>query len=195
MTACKWGTENSVTGSDGTVYNSYQSACRNGDFDAAWAFVDKLEAQSMEFDMNDRYIQQNVSAYTSARDFVFNSEVQILFSNGSTEASDRVVYLLNSLPIKGKRLAEGYKGTDAMTTIVDGSSFNKDFAWYCESVNSYNNKCRQIMELCISQNNKYLADKIVKLVKETPTSNESSGFDYVVHYTNTDIHYCPVKVD
>ena len=43
------------------------------------------------------------------------------------------------------------------------------------------------MELCITQNNKYLADQIVKLVKETPTSSESSGFDYVVHYTNDDI--------
>jgi len=93
----------SVTGADGKEYTSYQEACRAEDFEAALKFVDKYEAQSMEFDEYDRYIQQNVSAYTSARDFVFNSEVQILFSNGSTEASDRVVYLLNSLPIKGKR--------------------------------------------------------------------------------------------
>lgn len=169
-------------------YKTYQEACNAQDFEAAWSFVYELENKSMELDEYERYIQQKVNAYTSARDFVFNAEVQLLLSNGSKEASDRVLYLLNSLPMKGNRLEEGYEGTDARTSIVDGSSFNKDFAWYCESVNSYNKKCRQIMELCVSQNNKYLADKIVKLVKETPSSNKGHGFDYVVHYSNNDIN-------
>ena len=73
----------SVTGADGKEYTSYQEACRAEDIEAALKFVDKYEAQSMEFDEYDRYIQQNVIAYTSARDFVFNSEVQILFSNAA----------------------------------------------------------------------------------------------------------------
>jgi hypothetical protein len=98
------------------------------------------------------------------------------------------VYLLNSLPIKGKRLEEGHEGDDARTSIVDGSLFDKNFAWFCESVNSFNNKCRQIMELCITQKNKYLAEKIIRLVKETPTSSESYASRYVVHYTNDDIN-------
>jgi len=177
-----------VTGANGKEYTSYQEACRAEDFEAALKFVDKYETQAREKDEYDRYISENVEAYQAARDFVFNAESQYLLAIGSTEASDRVVFLLNSLPKKGKALQEGYEGTDASTAIVDGSSFNKDFAWYCESVNSYNNKCRQIIELCISQNNKYLADKIVKLVKETPTSNKGSAFEYVVHYTNTDIN-------
>lgn len=175
-----------VTGINGKEYTSYQEACRAEDFEAALKFVDKYETQAMEKDKYDRYISENVEAYQAARDFVFNSESQYLLAIGSTEASDRVVFLLNSLPKKGKALQEGYEGTDARTSIVDQSSFNKDFAWYCDYVYSFNSKCIQIMELCISQNNKYLADKIVGFVKETPTSEKSGGFEYTVHYTNND---------
>jgi len=175
-----------VTGANGKEYTSYQEACRAEDFEAALKFVDKYETQAMEKDEYDRYISENVEAYQAARDFVFNAESQYLLAIGSTEASDRVVFLLNSLPKKGKALQEGYEGNDARTSIVDGSRFNKDFAWYCDYVYSFNSKCIQIMELCISQNNKYLADKIVGLVKETPTSEKSGGFEYTVHYTNND---------
>ena len=167
-------------------YKSYQAACNAQDYEAAWNFVYELENKSMELDEYDRFIQKNVNDYIAARDYVFDSEIQFLLANGSTEASDKVQFLLSSLPMKGKRLEEGYEGTDARTAIVDQSSFNKDFAWYVESVNSYNSKCAKIMELCIARNNKYLADKIVDLVKETPTSSKGSGFDYVVHYTDYD---------
>lgn len=167
------------------TYKTYQEACNAQDFEAAWNFVYELENKSMELDEYDRFIQKNVNSYLAARDYVFNAEVQFLMANGSAEASDRVLFLLNSLPMKGNRLEEGYEGTDARTSIVDGSSFNKDFAWYCESVNSYNSKCLKIMELCIARKNKDLADKVVDLVKETPTSTEGSGFDYVVHYTDS----------
>jgi len=88
------------------------------------------------------------------------------------------------LPQKGKKLPEGHEGTDARTSICDQSAYNKDFAWYCETIYSYNEKCRQIMELCVNQKNKYLADKIVKLVKKRPTSE---GFTPVVKYTDEDI--------
>lgn len=178
-----------VTGADGKTYSTYQEACRAGDFDAAWSFIDILDNMvSSNLDKYDRYQQEYVSAYINARDYVFNSEVQFLLSLGNDDASDRIVYLLNSLPIKGKRLEEGHEGDDARTSIVDGSLFDKNFAWFCESVNSFNNKCRQIMELCITQKNKYLAEKIIRLVKETPTSSESYAFRYVVHYTNDDIN-------
>lgn len=176
-----------VTGADGKVYNSYQAACRAGDFEAALEFVDNLEATAMEVDKYNQYFQQNVSAYTSARDYVFNAEVQYLLADGSTEASNRVLFLLNSLPIKGKRLEEGHEGWDAIPELVGSGTRNRDFAWYCESVNSYNEKCRKIMELCISQGNKYLADKVLYLVKETPTSSQANySYDYIVHYTEED---------
>jgi len=187
-------TEESMTEGDVTeenadkkrTYKSYQAACRAEDFEEALAFVDELEMKAMELDKYDRYISENVNAYTSARDYVFNAEVQFLLANGSKEASDRVLFLLNSLPMKGKRLEEGYEGTNARSEICDGSAYNKDFAWYCESVNSYNDKCRQIMELCIARGNKYLADKVIDLVKETPTSQDIGGFEHKVHYTDHD---------
>lgn len=167
-------------------YKTYQAACNAQDYEAAWDFVYELENKANELDGYDRFIQKNVNEYTAARDYVFDSEIQFLLANGSVEASDKVLFLLNSLPMKGKRLEEGFEGTDAGTAIVDHSLFNKDFAWYCESVNSYNLKCTKIMGLCIARNNKYLADKIVDLVKETPTSSKASGFDYIVHYTDND---------
>lgn len=177
--------EGTVTSSDGKVYTNYQEACRANDFEAALTFVDKLEQEAMERDEYNRYIPDNVERYTSARDYVFNAEVQVLMDDGSQEASDRIIFLLNSLPQKGKKLPEGHEGTDARTSICDKSAYNKDFAWYCETVYSYNEKCRQIMELCINQKNNYLAEKIVKLVKKRPTS-ENEVFP-VVKYTDEDI--------
>lgn len=176
----------SITDVDGKKYASYQEACRDGNFEAALVFVDELEEKAMDFEYQ-QYSQQAVSAYITARDYVFNSEMQYLLANGSKEASDRVLFLLNSLPIKGRRLEEGYKGTSIKTEIVDGGiGFNRDFAWYCESVNSYNEKCQRIMELCISQGNKYLADKVVRLVKETPTTSKIKEYsaESIVHYTD-----------
>ena len=181
------GCKPTVTGKDGQEYTSYQEACRAGDFEAALIFVDKLEQETVERDKYDRYIPENIERYTSARDYVFYAEVQLLMADGSQEASDRIIFLLNSLPQKGTKLPEGHEGTDARTTICDGSSFNKDFAWFCETIYSYNDKCRQIMELCINQKNKYLAEKIVKLVKKRPTSSEVETYEYVVNYTDEDI--------
>ena len=37
--------EISVTGADGTVYNSYMAACSHGDFDAARDYVGRLKEQ------------------------------------------------------------------------------------------------------------------------------------------------------
>ena len=167
---------------------NYQEACRAGDFETALKIVDKLEQKSMELDKFKQYIPENVERYTAARDYVFNAEIQVLMSDGSEEASDRIIFLLNSLPQKGKKLPEGYEGKDAGTSICDKYLFSKDFAWYCETIYSYNEKCRQIMELCINQKNKYLADKIVKLVKKRPMSegNDWSHY-YVVKYTDEDI--------
>ena len=176
-------------------FGTYQEACRANDYEAAWTFVDELEQEAMERDKYDRYIPDNVERYTSARDFVFNAEVQVLMDDGSQEASDRIIFLLNSLPQKGKKLPEGHEGTDARTSICDQSSFNKDFAWYCESIYSYNEKCRQILELCIIQKNKYLAEKIVKLVKKRPTSEDTGVYDKVVVYTDEDIDAIKEKYD
>lgn len=167
-----------------TSYATYQEACRANDFEAAWDIVGKLEDKAFEVDEEGFYNDNNIKEYTSARDKVFNSEVQFLMAIGSAEASDRILFLLNSLPMKGKRLNEGYRDTDAGMDLRV-KAYACDFAWYCESVNSYNSKCKAIMELCISRNNKYLADKIVLLVKETPTS-ESDYPCHIVHYLDTD---------
>ena len=176
-----------VEGADGKEYKSYQDACRAGDFDAAWSYVEKIENTAMtKLDKYDRYYREYVDAYTNARDFVFNSEVQVLVSMKNDEASDRVLYLLNSLQMKGTELPEGYVGEDACMEIVDGACRTRDFAWYCESVNSFNKKCIQTMELCISSGNKYLADKVLNIVKKTPISEENDDHKYVVRYSNKD---------
>lgn len=176
-----------VEGADGKEYESYQEACRAGDFDAAWSYVEKLENTAMtKLDKYDRYYREYVDAYINARDFVFNSEVQVLISMKNDDASDRVLYLLNSLQMKGTELPEGYVGEDACMEIVDGACRTRDFAWYCESVNSFNKKCIQTMELSISSGNKYLADKVLNMVKKTPISEKKGYHEYEVRYSNKD---------
>ena len=186
ISACKSKTE---TGNETKTYATYQDACRNGDFEAALAFVDMYEQEAAKTNHHPQaYITENVERYTSARDFVFNAEAQMLLADGSPEASDRVVFLLNSLPIKGKKLPDGNTVSFISIDIRDGTGFNKDFAWYCESIFSFNEKCRQIMELCVSQKNKYLAEKIVKLVKKRPVANEKDFYTFQISYTDDDIN-------
>ena len=40
----------SVTGADGTIYHSYQTACSNGDYDAARDYIGKMKLQLASMD-------------------------------------------------------------------------------------------------------------------------------------------------
>lgn len=80
----------SVKGADGKEYDSYQSACRNQDFFAAYDWIEKNNGTEED------------------KDYVFNAEMLYLTSLGTEEASNRIVYLLAEYQISATPLLQTY---------------------------------------------------------------------------------------
>jgi hypothetical protein len=93
--------ELSVTGANNKVYKSYQAACRDNDYDAAHAFLDLLKNKSEEplddglFSSNKAEIDSYKRMYNDGVNYVFKQEMLYLVSDGSTQASDRIIFLLS----------------------------------------------------------------------------------------------------
>ena len=100
----------SVTGSDGTVYNSYQTACSKGDFDAARDYVGKLKEQLIVVKADDDYKAERAleEAIQEAEAYVENEELQFLASMNEEQANNRIILILNQRPIDGLEAAENF---------------------------------------------------------------------------------------
>ena len=70
-----------VTGADGTVYESYQECCATQDFEAAHRFIAKMANDDSD------NLQE-------AKDFVFKQEALFLMSQNDEAAKKRIIYLL-----------------------------------------------------------------------------------------------------
>ena len=84
FTLCGCGKEKiTVTGQDGTEYESYQECCAAEDFQAAHQFLAKMENSE---DWKD--------GYSDAKEYVFKNEALYLMSIGDESAKKRLIYLL-----------------------------------------------------------------------------------------------------
>ena len=134
---------NAIIGENGKEYESYREACRDGDFDAAHKFLDRMKEDVEDWASNEKFQE--------AEDYVFNYEVNALISQNSEEANTRIIYLLNEIPIEGTKEPVG--------TITVSSE-------YGESCSRYNIKLNKILELAISVGNQDIAKKLLPLYKE-----------------------------
>jgi len=145
MTACGGGKKNAeVTGADGTVYSSYQEACRAQDFEAAYKIIEISDGTEQD------------------KEYVFNSEMLYLASLNTEDATNRIVYLLSEYAIQGTPVSVGDKYTD------NSPGHDKYLAAkeYISGISRFNDRCNSVLNIAISQNNKFLASKIVGLYKE-----------------------------
>lgn len=151
---------NAIKGENGKEYESYREACRDGDFDAAHKFLDRMKEKKAK-DWED------VKKMEEAEDYVFNYEVNTLVSQNSEEANTRIIYLLNEIPIEGTKQPIGkhfYNGSD-----------------YGNCCNRFNIKLNKILELAISTGNQDIAKKILPLYKEDENRdeyNDITGYSY-----------------
>lgn len=157
----------SVKGADGTQYETYQQACRANDFEAAHEFIDliynKLVKVIEETDPSGTYSALNSSMeyekqFQSAEDYVFKQEMMYLMSNGDEQSSDKILYLLTELQVLGEPLNEG------MNDYYDADCLPQRL--YSQYVKRFNSHCDQILDLAISQNNEYLAKKVLGMYKK-----------------------------
>ncbi len=181
-----------VTGADGKEYTSYQQACRVGDFEAAHKFLDFLHDNYVDgYGKADDYESYQVrdvrEKYHAALNAIFKQEMMFLASDGSEQAADKVVYLLTEIPEEGSAYPDGRY---SWWKIVEGSEEAKEHVTYCKWVTNYNSLCTQILDLAISQENQYLAKKVIKMYKQNVINekayrNEKSD-DYMVKRTWAD---------
>ena len=153
-----------VTGADGTVYSSYQDACRNADFNAAYKIIELTDGTEED------------------KDYVFNAEMLYLVSQNTEEASNRVLYLLAEYHIPGTppspKAEYRHDAYDAVKKYIEG-------------ISRFNNRCNSVLSLAISQGNETLARKVIELFKQNiDVSSEWSNFEIEISekgYNNTDI--------
>ena len=128
-----------VKGADGTEYVSYQDACRNNDFVAAYKIIELNDGEEED------------------KDYVFNAEMLYLASQNTEEASNRILYLLAEYQIPGTPTSPGaeYKG-EAYDEVKK----------YIEGISRYNNRCNSVLDMAIAQGNEKLARGVVALFKQ-----------------------------
>ena len=137
-TLCSCGSK-SVKGADGKEYDSYQAACINEDFNAAYEWIEKNNGSEED------------------KDYVFNAEMLFLASQNTEEASNRILYLLSEFQIPGTPVVPGRE--------YEGKEY-KEAKNYLAGIERFNNRCNNVLDLAIAQGNEKLACAVVALFKE-----------------------------
>lgn len=212
LTACNSNVntkEISVTGSDGTVYTSYRTACSNGDFDAAREYVEKMKEKlvAVKADGEEKETKALAEAVQEAEDYVENEEVQYLASLNEEQANNRIILILNQRPIVGLEAAEMVcLGKRVLLEDPDdrlnGSTVELiNFRSYIQWCGNHNSKCSSILNIAIACGNQSLAKKILHCFRPDPEliikDREKDGNlkDVYAHYTKNSIDAAQKKYD
>ena len=146
-------------GSDGKEYTNYQEACRAQDFEVAFKFFDILHDKYVKALGDDNTfesseIDEERKEYYSALDYIYKQEIMYLASIGDEASSNRIAFLLQEVPVEGNC-------NPGLTSWI-----GKDEDAYIEAIRHYNDLCNTALDLAISQGNKSLASKIIRLYKQ-----------------------------
>ena len=165
-----------VTGANGKEYTSYQEACRAEDFEAAHKYLDilydkYLEGYGSASDYQSYRVQDVREKYHAALNAIFKQEMMVFASDGSEQSSDKIVYLLTEIPEEGSAHPDGRYSWVKIREDCDDA---KEHVTYCKWVTNYNSLCTQILDLAISQENQYLAKKVIKMYKQNVINEEDA---------------------
>lgn len=137
-------------------------------FDAAMKRVEKMhdkylaalaEASHNRFKIKD--LEGPRQVYWSSLDKAYKKEIMYLVTSDNAEAADRIVFLLNEIPIDGTK-KEGLIGYwEACLDREKGQELHA----YITYVEHYNMLCDIALDLAINRQNKDMAKKIVRCYK------------------------------
>ncbi len=160
-----------------TGYATYKEALAANDFESAHKIIAQAEADLAKVkSRTDGYSYESFAekygieydGLDAAKDEIFDKESRFLVANGSSEAVARLVFLFSEIKEKGTKLSPGlndyYAGCELNRIQKNGGDENGYD--YFEFVNNYNHKLNVVLDLAISQDNKEIASKIIKLYKE-----------------------------
>jgi hypothetical protein len=201
--------EISVTGADGTIYSSYQSACSKGDFDAARDYVGKLKEKNVEVQAEGDYEEKKAfeKLIQEAESYVANEEIQYLASLNEEQANNRIILILNQRPVEGLEAAERTcLGKDVSGFYIERhpdlcpeelQNFRKYIAW----CGNHNSTCSTVLNIAIACGNQSLAKKILHCFRQDPelqqkeTKGDDDHYDVYAHYTSTSKDAAQKKYD
>lgn len=175
-----------VEGAEGKTYDSYQSACNAGDFNAAREIIAKMKEKT---------------AAKAAEEYVLNEEIQYLAALNDEQANTKTILILNQSIDKGLEAAEGaclgknisqadlnYKDyEDLLPSEIQ--SFKKYISW----CGKHNMRCNTVLGIALATGNKSLAKSILHLFKDDPelslknhvkSRDDGDRWDVYAHYTN-----------
>jgi len=141
--------EKKVVGDNGKEYTSYQDACRDGDFSAAYKIIEITDGTEED------------------KDYVFNAEMLYLASQNTEDASSRILYLLAEYHIPGTPTAPN--GEYNFDKAYDGAKK------YVEGISRYNNRCNSVLDMAIALKNEKLANGVINLMKQNVDVEEDNG--------------------
>lgn len=152
----------------------YRSRCAEGDFEGAHAILSEFHADySAELGRwranayhapQARILQER---YRSALAYVFGQEISAIYFDPEREHDDNeLIRLLVTIPSEGAPLAEG---THASGMFYDNDAAANpaaiDHVIYQSWVRFYNDRCDQLLDMALTNNDSLLARKIGQLYK------------------------------
>lgn len=190
-----------VEGVEGKTYNSYQSACSAGDFNAARDYIAKMKDKALTHErFSYKHFEESIN---EAEEYVINEELQYLASMNDEQANTKIILVLNQPADNGfeaaegaclgKRIQEEGLKESSVSSLYPVTSEIINFKKYIVWCGKHNTRCNTILGIAISIGNQSLAKKILHQFRSDPELNlknmvkDSGGWEYYdvyAHYTN-----------
>lgn len=165
-------------------------------FNEAHVLLHKLEGVFKK-----TYIGDWSNDYNEVYDYVFEAEAIYLCAKGDKESSDRLVFLLTSVPLKGTGLPNGFEyqytkrdGYEYARFDISDEQIENHNLYVCE-VLRYNKRCDKLIDLAISNKQWVLANRILYLFKDIPSLVIEQEGQHAVVYSKLAINNAKKKID
>lgn len=154
--------------------HDYQTLCTNGSFEEARAVQNRLYKEYTKAlgrwrsgEWCEREARQKQECYRSATTFIFGQEICFIYYGDDSKRNERLIGLLVAIPTEGAPLAEGVHcgGMFYDNDAGVGEPLAIDHMVYQSWVRFYNDRCEQLLNLALANDNKILAQKVARLFK------------------------------
>lgn len=152
----------------------YQTPCLQGDFVAARAIQDQLYQEYSKAlgrwrsgEWKDREARQAQEQYRSAVAYIFGQEASMIYLGEDAKKNEKLIGMLVAIPIEGAPLQEGKHGNGMFykNDAGIGVPMAIDHMVYQSWVRFYNDRCEQLLNLALANDDMELARKVAKLYK------------------------------
>lgn len=197
LCSCGSNSTNTVTGANGEVYNNYQEALNDEDFEAAHKFLSYLYSEyektveNTDFgsSSSSKKIKAKAVAYSTAANNVYSGELRFLASSNDSLMWEKCILFLRELPIIGIKYPSQKKLSSIETWCLTEC--------YQNYVTLRNSLCNLLLDLAIEKEKKEIANKAIQCFVENCKIEDPGGLfaDTYVYYDNDDINAAKKKLE